>query len=370
MPEVLFYVGSCTRKLGYVAAPTGKGIACFRLDIESGEAAHLGVTEGIDNPTFVDVSPDGRTLIATSEVEGWNEGTISGYGINPTNGALEYLSKQPTLGDVTAHCSHDNSGRFVASANYSGLPITAKPNRSLAVYPRSSEGTLSAPVSHATHHGTGPNKQRQERPHAHCARWTPDNRFLIVTDLGLDRLIVYGFDNQTGGLSPHGEVVMPAGSGPRHFRFHPTLPFVYCANELDCTLTTLSFDAEAGTLSIVSVEPTLPNANLPADSCSAIAIPKGGRHIFVGIRGDDSVARFEIDQTSGSTRFIGTTPCGGHVPRDFAFDPTGQILAVANQESDRINLFRYDHSDGGLSPLGAPIATGSPTGISFHPDVR
>ncbi|WDR01609.1 lactonase family protein [Devosia algicola] len=370
MPQALFYVGGCTRKMGYVAAPAAKGIAGFRLDLASGEVVSLGVTGGIDNPTFIEVAPDGQSLIATSEVEGWHEGTITGYGIDQDSGALDYLSKQPTRGDVTAHCSHDNSGRYVASANYSGLPTTVRPNKSLAVYPRSGDGTLAAPVSEATHHGRGPNLERQERPHAHCVRWTPDNRFLIATDLGTDRLIIYAFDAETGAITRHGETVMPAGSGPRHFRFHPSLPLVYCANELDCTLATLAFGAEAGRLEVIGVTQVLPKADLPSDSCSAIAIPKGGRHVFVGIRGQNCISGFDIDQTSGATRFIDTTPSGGRVPRDFAFDPTGKVLAVANQESDCLNMFAYDASNGGLTPLGKPIPTGSPTVVAFHPDVH
>ena len=84
---------------------------------------------------------------------------------------------------------------------------------------------------------------------------------------------------------------------------------------------------------------------------------------------DDSIAGFAIDPATGIARFIGTTPCGGHIPRDFAFDPTGCVLAVANQENDRVNLFRYQPATGALVPIGAPIAVGSPTAIAFHPNV-
>lgn len=367
MASALFYVGCCNRGLPYVAKAGGKGIAAYDLDLDTGATTLLGITTGIDNPTFVEVSPDGSSLAAVSEVVEWNEGLISAYAIHRSTGALEYLSKQATRGDAACHLGHDKSGRFVASANYAGLPVTARPNRSFVIYPRAADGTLSAGVAEITHHGTGPNTGRQERPHAHCVRWTPDNRFVVVADLGIDRLMIYRFDAEMGTLEPHGETVLPPGSGPRHFRFHPSLPFAYCANELTCTLASLSFDAAAGSFAVLDVAPTLPTAALPGSSCSAVDIPAGGRHVFVGNRGHDSVAGFAIDQTSGIASFIGTTPTGGRVPRDFAFDPTGRLLLVANQESDVITLFRYHFDTGSLIPFAAPIPSGSPTAIAFHP---
>jgi 6-phosphogluconolactonase len=368
MSSALFYVGCVNRPIGYVKNVAGKGISAYRLDLQSGTTEFLGLTEGIDNPTFLDVAPDGASLSAISEVAGWNEGDVSAYAIDQSTGALTYLNKQPTRGDGTAHNSHDHTGRFAAIANYSGLPADAKPNQSIAIYPRDPDGTLHPPVSEMRHHGNGPNTERQERPHAHCIRWTPDNRYVVVADLGIDRLVIYRFDESTGALTPHGETVLPPGSGPRHFRFHPSLPFAYLVNELTCTLVSLAYDGEAGTLEILASEATTPEP-VQGNSGSAIDIAAGGQHLYVGNRGDDSIAGFAIDQTTGIARRIGNTPCGGRVPRDFAFDPTGQVLVVANQESDRLSMFRYVPASGALEPFGTPIPSGSPTAIGFHPRV-
>jgi len=370
MPKVLLYVGGVNRAMGYVAKPAAKGIAAFRLDLETGAAEPLGVTEGIENPTFVEVSRDGRSLAAVSEVAGWNEGLITGYAIDQETGALEYLSKQATRGDFTAHLGHDNTGRFVGIVNYADMPMTAKPNQSAAIFPRAADGTLGSLIAEVAHYGAGPNAERQARPHAHCIRWTPDNRFVVIADLGIDKLMVYRFDDQTGALTPHGETVLPPGSGPRHFLFHPTLPFAYLVGELTCTLASLSFDAAAGSFTLLASESTLPPGGHPGTSGSAIGIAAGGRHLYVGNRAHDSVAGFSIDQATGIASFIGTTSTGGRIPRDFAFDPTGTVLAVANQESDHITLFRYSAATGALTPFGAPIHTGSPTAIAFHPTVR
>lgn len=368
MPSALFYVGCCNRGPSYVRNPSGKGISAYRLNLETGAAELLGVTEGIDNPTFVDVARDGISLSAVSEVGSWFEGDISAYGIDYATGALTYLSKQPTRGDSTAFNSHDGTGRYAAIANYSGLPAEAKPNQSIAIYPRAEDGTLLPPVSEARHHGTGPDTERQDRPHAHCVRWSPDNRFVVVADLGIDQLVIYKFDAATGALEPHGETQLPPGSGPRHFRFHPTLPFAYCVNELTCTLASLGFDAEQGTFSVLAIESTIPHP-VPGNSGSAIDIAAGGKHLYVGNRGHDSIAGFAIDQATGIARLIGTTPCGGKVPRDFAFDPSGTVLAVANQESNLISLFRYEPANGALTSFGNAIPTGSPTVVAFHPTI-
>lgn len=370
MASALLYIGGVNRGIGYVAKAAGEGIAAFALDLESGNAEALGVTSGIDNPTFVAVAPDGQSLAAVSEVDGWHEGLITAYELKAGTAGLRYLNKQPTRGDYTCHLGFDNSGHYVGIANYGGLPVTERPNRSFAIYPRHADFSLGAPCAEITHEGTGPDASRQSRPHAHCIRWTPDNRFVIVSDLGLDRLMIYRFDDKTGAVEKHGEARLADGAGPRHFLFHPAMPVLYCVNELDCTVSTLAFDPGTGDLLVLASVSTLPAGGHAGSSGSAIGIAAGGRHLYVGNRGHDSVARFAIDQESGLLRFLGTTPAGGRIPRDFAFDPTGSVLAVANQESDCVTLFRYQPESGDLEPLASPIRVGSPTAIAFHPTLR
>lgn len=370
MPSALLFIGGVNRGIGYVAKAAGEGIAAFSLDLDTGAATPLGVTKGIDNPTFVAVAPDGKSLAAVSEVDGWNEGLITGFGIEADGASLRYRNKQPTRGDYTCHLGFDRSGGYVGIANYGGVPVSEEPNKSFAIYPRDADGRLGALTAEVTHEGTGHDAARQDRPHAHCIQWTPDNRFVIVSDLGLDRLKIYAFDEAKGTVIPHGEAVLAPGAGPRHFRFHPTLPVLYCVNELDLTLATLAFDADAGTLEVIATTATLPPGDHPGASGSAIDIAGNGRHVYVGNRGHDSVARFSTDPETGVPTFLGTTPTGGRVPRDFAFDPSGTLLVVANQESDRLTLFRYRPESGDLDPIETPIAVGSPTAVAFHPTLR
>lgn len=368
MPSALVYIGGVNRGIGYVANAAGEGIAAFEVDLETGAATAIGVTKGIDNPTFVAMAPDGARLVAVSEVDGWHEGLVTLYGVEPASGALRYINKQPTRGDYTCHAGFDPAGHFVGIANYGGQPVSERPNRSFVIYALDDE--LSPPRAEVSHEGQGPVAGRQSRPHAHCVRWSANGRFLVVSDLGVDRLMVYRFDAATGGLTLAHEVAMQPGAGPRHVQFHPTLPVLYCVNELNSTLATLAFDAESGALEHIAAASTLPEGGHVGNSCSALAVSMTGGHVYVGNRGHDSIACFAIDSSSGAARLGSITPSDGLVPRDIAFDPSGRVLAVANQESDEVVLFRADPVSGALTALPHRIAVGSPTAISFHPKLR
>jgi len=365
MPSSLLFVGGCTRQRLFATHANAKGIAAFRIDEETGASEALGITEGVDNPTFLAPTADGKLLCATSEVGGWNEGTITALAIDKATGALTYINKQPTRGDSAAHLSYSPDRKFVAVANYSTLPMTARPNKSVVVYRVATDGELSPLTSEVAHSGaTGPNPSRQERPHPHCVHWTADGRFVLVTDLGLDRVFIYAFDASAGTLSRHGEVALPPGSGPRHIAFHPTLPFVYVANELLSTVASFGFDAAAGTLKLLGTALAVPPAAVGKSWGAAIKIAPGGRYLFTGNRGEDTIAGLAIDPATGLTSLVSTTPSGGNYPRDFDFSPSGKLLAVANHNSDRVDLFGYDASTGTLTAK-AVIETGTPTAVGW-----
>jgi 6-phosphogluconolactonase len=359
------FVGGCNRPLPYFATANAGGIATFRFDEDSGAATPVGLTEGIDNPTFLAVDPSGETLNATSEVLGWHEGVVTAYAIDRATGALTYINKQPTRGSIAAQLSFDRTGRFLLAANYGVGPVTHRPNRSVVVIPRRPDGELLAPVAEATHEGAGPDPARQDRPHAHSVLASPDNRFLVVADLGIDQLVVYKFDADTGAFARHAGFALPAGSGPRHFVWHPDRPFAYVVCELGSAVASLGFDPEAGRFELLGVVKTAPESALQGNHCSEIRISASGRHLYVGNRGHDSIARLAVDAGSGVAELVDTTPSGGKTPRHFAFDPSGKFLAVANQDSDLISLFSVGTSDGALKPLPQQVITGTPTAIAF-----
>jgi 6-phosphogluconolactonase len=367
MPEqrTYLYVGCCTRPTPYYPTHNGQGIAAFTFDEATGAIAHIGITDGIDNPTYLGIDARHGALHANSEVFGWNEGTVSAYAIDPATGQLSYINKQPSLGSITAHNSPDRSGNFLLVANYSLAPEGERPNKAVAILPIRPDGGLLPAVSDAVHSGTGPVPDRQERPHPHSVLATPDNRHIVVADLGLDLLVVYRFNSQTGAISRSGAASLAPGAGPRHFVFHPHGRFVYVANELDSTVTSFAFEPDQPKFTMVATASTVPDGAATSNHCSEIRISADGAFLYVANRGHDSIAIFALD-AEGGLDLLKTVPSGGQIPRNFAIDPSGNFLVVANQNSDRVTVFAVDRESGDLTPTGIEIETGTPTSIAFY----
>ena len=222
------------------------------------------------------------------------------------------------------------------------------------------------------HKGTGPNAERQDAPHAHCILPDPSNRFALVADLGVDRVFVYRLDLDGKSLRhvEGGDAVMRPGAGPRHIAFHPTLPLVFVANELDSTVATLRFDAERGALAPIATNSTLPagwtGTNYPAD----IHVAPTGRTLYVSNRGHNSVAVFSVADSTGALTLEQVVSTGGDWPRNFTLDPTGRWLLVANQRSNSVVVFSRDQESGRLTPTRQRIALSSPVCLRFHAQVE
>jgi 6-phosphogluconolactonase len=320
---------------------------------------------GVDNPSFLSLTADGRYVYANSEVFGWAEGLVSAFEIDIAAPRLRPINMQPALGSITAHNSFDRSGRYLLLANYAmGNADDAGPNQSVVVFPRRPDGGLGPPTSSAAYHGTGPNPDRQERPHAHCVRISPDNRFAVVVDLGLDAFFAYPFDERTGELGTPVITKLASGSGPRHLLFHQDAEIAVVVGELDSTVTSLRYDAASGrfaTLDRVSVVPDGAADNHSAD----IALGAGGRFVYVSNRGHDSIAALALDAQTGRMTLLGHTPCGGATPRGLAIDPSGRFLAAANQNSDNVSFFVIDAASGGLSATRRSLQIGTPMCVAF-----
>jgi 6-phosphogluconolactonase len=253
----------------------------------------------------------------------------------------------------------DRSGRVVLVANYVG--------GSIAVLPIQADGSL-AQTTHVVHYtGKGPNAERQEAPHAHSILPDPSNRFAFAADLGVDRVYVYRLDLDGKSLRyiEGGDAVMRPGAGPRHIAFHPTLPLVFVANELDSTVATLRFDAERGTLSPLATRSTVPagwtGTNYPAD----IHVASTGRTLYVSNRGHNSIAVFSVAESTGALVLDQVVPTEGDWPRNFSLDPTGRWLLVANQRSDSVVVFGRDPDNGRLTPTRQRMTMPSPVCLRF-----
>jgi 6-phosphogluconolactonase len=254
----------------------------------------------------------------------------------------------------------DRTGRALLVANYVGGNI--------ALLPIQSNGALAPAASVVQHTGKGPNAERQEAPHAHCIIPDPANRFALAADLGADRVFVYRLDLDGKSLRHvEGDASMKAGAGPRHITFHPALPLVFVANELDSTVATLRFDAGAGTLTPQSAQSTLPagwtggGTNYPAD----IHVAPNGRTLYVSNRGHNSIALFSVAR-DGALALQQVISTEGDWPRNFTLDPSGRWLLVANQRSNSVIVFARDPENGRLTPTRHRISVPSPVCLRFQ----
>jgi len=360
----VLFIGSLNRPMPDFSRPSGEGIAIFEFDLDTGDGRRISLTEDIDNPTYLSFDPRRSCVYANSEVAGWNEGTVTSYRFDPASGRLIYVNKQPTLGGITAYNSLSRDGRFLLVANYGAGAVEDLPGQAVAILPVRGDGGLGAPCGWIAHHGTGPNKARQDRPHAHCAIGSPDGRFVIVADLGIDALLCHRLAPD-GSLTPDpGPFRLPPGSGPRHLAFHPSHRFAYVINELNSTICALEYDGRSGRFSLIETGPTVPatsDENYPAD----LHFGLDGRFLYGSNRGHDSIAIYSVDSSTGRLTLVGHQPCGGKTPRNFAIDPTGRWLLVANQNSDGIAVFQIDQQSGTLSDSGRRLEVGTPMCVKF-----
>ena len=273
------------------------------------------------------------------------------------------LNRLPSGGGLPCYVSLDRKSRFLLVANYGGGSIT--------VFPVKDDGSLGAPVASVQHEGSSVNPQRQQGPHPHSFFVDHHNTHAPVPDLGLDKVLVYGFDETDGNLVPNVEpyVRVALGSGPRHFDFHPDGRHAYVVNELNSTVTVFSYDGSTGGLTDLQTLPTVPSdfggVNYPAD----LHVHPSGKFLYASNRGHDSIAIFRIDQLTHELTHITNEHTGGGNPRNFTIDPTGEFVVVGNQDSNTVVSFRIDQKSGVLKATGRQVSVPSPACHKFAPSV-
>jgi 6-phosphogluconolactonase len=355
--KYLFYVGTYTED-----GSKSKGIYAYQYDGKTNQITSLGLAAETTNPSFVALHPNGRFLYAVNEVgnyKGPNSGGVSAFSIDRATGKLTFLDEVASRGADPCYITVDKTGKYVLVANYTG--------GSVAVFPVLADGKLGEASAFVQHTGHGTNPERQEGPHAHSIDLSPDNRFAMVDDLGLDELLVYKFDAAKGSLAPNDPpfTKIDAGSGPRHFALRPDGKFAYVISEMGHTVTVFSNDAARGKLKVLQTITTLPKDFTGRNDDAEIVVHPSGKFLYASNRGDDSIAIYSIDQSKGTLAQVGRVPTGGKEPRSFEIDPTGSLLFAENQKSDNIVVFRIDQRTGQLTPTAQVLEVGSPVCLKF-----
>ena len=353
----LVYVGTYTDK-------GSKGIYAYRFDPVSGESDAIGLVAETPNPSFLAVDPNRKFLYAVNEIDNFNgsrSGAVSVFAIDRVSGRLTLVQQVSSLGADPAHVSLDKTGMYLLVANYTGGNI--------AVFPIENDGRLGPRSAFVQHAGSSVNKDRQAGPHAHEIQSSNDNQFVLTADLGLDELLVYRFDQKSGSLAPNDPAFakIGAGSGPRHFAIAPSGKFVYLVNELSSTVTVFAYSAGSGKLTEQQTISTLAAGFKGENTTAEIEVDGIGKFLYVSNRGDDSIAVFGIDPSSGKLSFVERVPTGGKTPRHFALDPTGRWLFAANQDSNTITVVRVDPSNGHLTATSQMLQVATPVCVVFVP---
>jgi 6-phosphogluconolactonase len=353
--KTIVYVGTYTQR-------GSEGIYVYAFDPSSGALASIGTCGGVENPSFLALAPSHRYLYATDEVgtfAGSPGGGVSAFRVDQETGLLTLLNHQLSHGFGPCHLSVDQTEQVVLVANYNGGNV--------AVLPIEEGGRLGPATDVVQHAGSGAHPTRQRGPHAHSITIDPTNRYAFAADLGIDKLMVYRLDLEHGKLLPHDipSVEIRAGSGPRHFAFHPTAKYAYLINELDSTITVFRYDADRIELHTLETVSTLPEGVDIDNTCADVHISPSGRFLYGSNRGHDSIAAFRIDEATGRLSSIGHTSTQGRTPRNFAIDPGGHFLLAANQDSDTIVAFRIDEQSGELSPTGDVTSVPMPVCVLF-----
>ena len=360
--EFLMFVGTYTRR-DSTGRSKSEGIYAFRFDTADASLTPVSTTTGIENPSFLAVDPSQRFLYAVSELEekdGKPAGSVTAFRIHRSDGTLEFLNEQPTHGKSPAHLSVDHSGRNVLFVSYG--------SGNIGVLPIKEDGSLDAVSDLIQHEGSSVNPQRQGEPHPHSIYLSPNNRFALVPDLGIDKVMIYTFNASQGKLTPNNNqpwARIKSGAGPRHLAFHPNNKFVYVCNELDSTVTGFAFDHEQGTLHEIQTLSTLPEDFRDKIYCADIHVHPKGKTVYVSNRGHDSIAVFDCDPNSGKLTLSDLTSTRGNFPRNFALDPTGTYLIAANQNSDDIFRYSINSKNGKLTPLEGRLEVPTPVCIKF-----
>lgn len=358
----LIFVGSLNRAVPHFETANGSGITTLRLDETTGKLSLLATLGGMDNPTYLAPLPARGVLYATSEVFGDAEGSIGAWRFDAQTGTLAPLGeRRATRGSLSVFCTTDRAGRHAFVANYAHEARDETPGFHVASFPLHDDGTLLPARNAYRHDGHGPHADRQSVPHAHCIAPSPDNRFALVTDLGADTVSVYRIDTQGGGLLPplREPLRLPAGSGPRHLAFHPSLPGVYVVNELNNTLSRLAYARENGGVALEQTIAALPDG-LAGSHAADLAVSNDGRFLYVSFRGADCIGVYALADDGALAQRRGIHPSGGRTPRSFTLSPSNRFLLVANQDSDQLAVWRIDARSGALLDLADEARVGTP----------
>ena len=353
--ERLLLVGTQTGR-----GSSSQGIYAYAFNTATGDLKQLGLAVESNSPTFFVLSPDKKFVYSVNEVgriDGKPGGSVSSFTFDRSNEKLSFINSSSSVGGGPTHIAVDHTGRCVFAANYGGGSVVS--------FQVNDQGHLSDHVSFVQYE---PDASRHERhPHAHWVTLSPDNRFLLVNDLGLDQIHIHRLDASTAKLTLNDPPRWRSGVGygPRSLTFHPNGKWAYCVCELKPHVYVLNWNAQKGELTTAQDISLEPEDYTGLSAPATIVFDKKMRFGYVASRLDDFMASFSVSPADGKLTPIAHTPCGGKRPRHLALDPTDSWLLLANQDTDNIAVFARDKKNGHLAETFQSFSLSKPMCLVF-----
>ena len=348
--------------VGTQGSGPGQGIFAARIDPRSGHLTPVGLAAEIARPTWQVLSADHHILYSVSETgnDGKSQATVHALAIDPATGLLHERDAVASGGGGATHLALDPRSETLFVANYG--------TGTVAALPIAADGSLDTAASVQQDRGSGPTP-RQTGPHAHSVMLDPSGHFLIVADLGADRVFVYHFDPATRVLTPATPpfVAAAAGSGPRHTVFHPNGKLAFINSELTGEITAYRWDARHAALTPIKTVSTFAPGFDGKRSAAELALSKDGRFLYVSNRNEGSLVAYRVDAASGDLSEVQRLPAGSAIPWSFSIAPDGHWLLVANQVANNVTVFRLDPTSGRLTATGESLSVPSPVSVSIVP---
>lgn len=318
---------------------------------------------GAKGASYLDMPSGGKYLFAINQ-ERWSEesghSTVTSFTIDPSSLDLTVINSQSSEGSGICHIHCNKLGSYIFAANYGSGHATA--------LPVNEKGVISPASSVVIGEGSGPVENRQQGPHAHQVMLDPGQKFLLVPDLGTDKVFIYAFDSNSGILTPNAAQAhfeLAPGAGPRHMAFHPDGSSLYIVNELNSTITACTYESSDGTISEINTLSTVEESHEGMKYPAAVRVHPNGKYVYASTRGENScISTFEIKEDGSLTR-IQVMEQVPNWPRDFNLDPSGKIMLVAGERSDDIRLYLIDSDNGILAETESRVELPAPASILF-----
>jgi 6-phosphogluconolactonase len=351
--EYWVYIGT------YTSAKGSKGIYRAKLDASTGKLSEPELAAEAGSPSFLAIHPNNKFLYAVGETSGKGGGAVRAFAIDAKTGALTLINESTSGGAAPCHLVVDPKGRFLLVANYGG--------GSTALFRLRDDGGLGERLVVLQHQGSGPNKGRQEAPHAHCTAFSADGRYAFSVDLGIDQVKVFRLDPDSGTIDDAAiaDIRLPAGCGPRHITLAADGQYAYVNGELDSTVHTVRLDLAQGKHEVLQSLSTLPQPVKGNTTAECILSPDG-RFVYVSNRGHNSIAVFRV-RPDRTLEAVGHITGDIKIPRNFNIDPTGKWLLIASQDGDKVGVWSRDATTGLGKETGQTITVSRPVCIKFVP---